>query len=129
MKCLHARQQSCNSTRKKSNFIEFLIIFELNDSLKPFRINNYYLGIISTPNYPLRKREFESCGYWIKAPVNYRVEVTFDDFSFSEPYDGVEKPGIQGKCLYESVEIRKSLDIYNGSMYVNAGIIFSRNNF
>ena len=43
------------------------------------------------------------------------VRVTFEDFSFCPPYDGVEKPSVKGKCLFESVEIRK-LDIYAGTL-------------
>ncbi|CAG2107198.1 unnamed protein product, partial [Medioppia subpectinata] len=75
------------------------------------------LSPFSTPNYPLRKGKYESCSYWIRAPIDHTVEVTFDDFSFGQPFTGEEKHGISGLCLDESVEIRNLDDIYNGNIY------------
>ncbi|XP_054168667.1 blastula protease 10-like [Oppia nitens] len=74
-------------------------------------------GQFWTPNYPNRKHPYESCSYWIQAPDEHTVEVTFHDFSFNEPYFGENNEAIEGLCLHETIEIRNLDNIYDGNQY------------
>ena len=57
---------------------------------------------IFTPGYPVRKIEYPGCSWWIRAPVNKKVKLTFSDFSFHNP----SLIGSDLRCKEEKVEIR-----------------------
>ncbi|CAN7997218.1 unnamed protein product, partial [Ixodes hexagonus] len=77
-------------------------------------------GSIETPGFPSRDVNYDSCIWWIQAPEDKVVQLTFDEFSLAPRLDAPSSK-YNRKCVLERVEMRLR-DRYHGKMYCGTDI-------